>query len=138
MKKRILRVMSIIVILLLSMGSVIFAGTMTVPGTDFTKSFNHKYTIGSTLTYKVGGLFGNGYNETKQEITSAESSYVSAQFTSLNGVQSPEIYNADGGFFGYVYSGKSYGETKYAKRLMFYSDVRRNDIIVDDIKVYYE
>lgn len=117
-------------------GSVALA--MTVPGTDFTRNFSHSYTTGAVFQYTVGGLWGNGWNESKQSVSTVETAYVAAQFTSLNGHVAPEVANYGSSSSGWVYSGRCYGQTKNAKKLMFYADVRRGGSIIDELRVYYE
>lgn len=123
--------------------ALIFVGAplvraMTVTGTDFTTSFSHSYVTGAVFDYDVGGIFSNGSSQAKQSVSRAEESFVAAQFTSLNGTVSPEVTNFGKSDFGWVYSGRCYGETKYAKKLMFYADVRRHGNIIDTLRVYYD
>lgn len=78
--------------------------------------------------------------ETKQYIQSPQYSFVAAQFTSLDGSISPESNSFSGGFTGYVSSGSACGSTQYAKKLMFYADVRNSQFepLASWFRVYYE
>lgn len=141
MKKKISFLIMAFLLFVLSNFSSVFANKLIVPNTDFTRSFSHSYEGDTICNYSVGlNVNSTGCCETKQYIQSPQYSFVAAQFTSLDGSISPESNSFSGGFTGYVSSGSACGSTQYAKKLMFYADVRNSQFepLASWFRVYYE